>query len=1570
MTEETRLRPKTKSSFLTNHQGESVKNKNKRKHVNISSRRSGLQATDKQFREYELMFETFSADLIAVVDNTYRYRLVNDAFLKYYKASKKQIIGREISEVLGQDVFEEHVKPRLEEAFRGQATQFEMKKGYPALNERHLQVSYLPLYKARKVEAVIAIIRDVTDLKRSLNDLFNSRELFRAMTDWSGDWEYLLNERNEIIYMSPSVSTITGYNEKEFKENLSLIEEIIHAEDRQTWESHAAMHCDHSGVARTEFRIVTRDGTTRWISHICRSIPLGQSMARHVSNRDITDYKESTKRERFFANILENISMAFAVATPDRGLLAFNEAYCQLTGYSKEEFQERNIRWLEDLTPLEWQQHELQMLDEAQRNRRPVSYEKEYIRKDGSRIPIELFVEPIFEGDSLKYFQGIVTDITERKRAEEAIKESEQRFKTLIEVSPDAIYVQADGLFVYLNPAMIALLGASQPGDLLGKHFMSYVAPEYHQAIRSRIKHQRDTGESVPYMEQEYVRIDGSHVHVECTAVPIRFEGVGAHLVFLRDITDRKKAEDSLRSSLNRLHLAHEAAKAGSWEWDLKSDLNVWSDEIWQVYGLEPDCQQPSYDLWLQTVRPDDREKIVRTVREAVANNADLVIEYRVNNQEDGAERWLWSKGRPLFDASGYVKSYMGIVLDITERKQADQRLQQLKDFYETITESIISGVWVSDPDDTMTYMNRGMSVIAGIPPEQAIGKNILTGFGGETNGQFKEFYLRAKETLRPVCYEGVPVVTPAGRFTYQSGWLIPRVKGRAFDGMICTVDDITERKSAEEELKRREQKFRSLYENSIDAIFMTKDDGTVLSANAAACEMLQRTEEEICKKGRDCFQIQDAALVEAIAERNQKGRWRGELNFVRKDGSVFPADVSSAVIKDCAFGHTNVSIVRDISERRRMEQATMESERMFRLIFDQSPVGVALVALDSFRYVLVNSALCKFLGYTEDELKALTAVDVTHPDYLSDTIEQARRLAHGEIDGIELEKKYLRKDGSSFWGSVSVRPVKDSEGHILHKLIIVQDINERKLAEIRLRESEERYRTAIESCNDGAMIIRNDKISFANRKLLTIFAYDSIDEIPDRSVLSLIADEDRELVTEMGVGRQRGANVPSVYELRGVRKQGNIIWVEVSVTAIKDNREKASLVFLRDVTERKKTEEELAKYRGHLEVLVDERTSALVCVQDRLQFLLSATPAVIWSCFASSSFAPFTFVSDKVKDITGYEPAEFTQDEDFFLSHVHSDDLKNIYDGFSEVMQKNHCALYFRFLCVNGSYIWVYSECRLITGLDGKTDEIIGFSLDVTESMRMTEELKEAKQAAEAADKAKSQFLASMSHELRTPLNAIIGFSDVLLEKFFGDLNQKQEEYAQDIFGAGQHLLSLINDILDLSKIESGGTELEVSDVNIEDLLTHSLIMIKEKCMKHGINLNLNIPETLSGFTILADERKLKQIMFNLLSNAAKFTPDGGMITVDAQLRDQEIGVRVSDTGIGISPQQKDKIFDKFYQASGGKTDKSPGTGLGLAITKSLVEMHGGKILIESQGIGKGSCFTITLPLRACVQL
>jgi signal transduction histidine kinase len=241
----------------------------------------------------------------------------------------------------------------------------------------------------------------------------------------------------------------------------------------------------------------------------------------------------------------------------------------------------------------------------------------------------------------------------------------------------------------------------------------------------------------------------------------------------------------------------------------------------------------------------------------------------------------------------------------------------------------------------------------------------------------------------------------------------------------------------------------------------------------------------------------------------------------------------------------------------------------------------------------------------------------------------------------------------------------------------------------------------------------------------------------------------------------------------------------------------------------------------------------------------------------------------------------------------------------------------------------------------------------------RMNDELRRLYNELEAASRHKSEFLANMSHELRTPLNAIIGFSQVLRERMFGEVNEKQAEYLDDIISSGNHLLSLINDVLDLSKVEAGQVELEVAPFSLREALERGVVMVRERATQDGVRVALAADPDVD--VVEGDERRIRQVIFNLVSNAVKFTPAGGAVDVSAVQMNGEVRVAVTDTGPGIDPEDQERIFEEFQQTEAG-VEQREGTGLGLALSKRLVELHGGRIWVESE-LGKGSKFTFALP-------
>jgi signal transduction histidine kinase len=317
-------------------------------------------------------------------------------------------------------------------------------------------------------------------------------------------------------------------------------------------------------------------------------------------------------------------------------------------------------------------------------------------------------------------------------------------------------------------------------------------------------------------------------------------------------------------------------------------------------------------------------------------------------------------------------------------------------------------------------------------------------------------------------------------------------------------------------------------------------------------------------------------------------------------------------------------------------------------------------------------------------------------------------------------------------------------------------------------------------------------------------------------------------------------------------------------------------------------------------------------------------------------------------------------------LSDIHIDYLPSLHHARDAFVRAGYRALLAVPLLREGHLIGGLTVMRKMPGeFPRETVELLQTfatqSFLAIQNARLFREIEEKSRQLEVASQHKSEFLANMSHELRTPLNAIIGFSEVLSERMFGELNEKQEEYSKDIHASGQHLLSLINDILDLSKIEAGRMELELSDFHLPTALENALTLVRERAGRRSIALHTSIDNRLGE--IQGDERKIRQVVLNLLSNAIKFTPEGGRIEVAAVPKDGSVEVSVSDTGVGIAPEDQEKVFEEFRQV-GTAEKKAEGTGLGLTLCRKFIELHGGKIWVKSEP-GLGSTFTFTIPVH-----
>ena len=410
--------------------------------------------------------------------------------------------------------------------------------------------------------------------------------------------------------------------------------------------------------------------------------------------------------------------------------------------------------------------------------------------------------------------------------------------------------------------------------------------------------------------------------------------------------------------------------------------------------------------------------------------------------------------------------------------------------------------------------------------------------------------------------------------------------------------------------------------------------------------------------------------------------------------------------------------------------------------------------------------------------------------------------------------------------------------------------------------------------------------------------------------------------------------------------------------------------------TELETANRELIESRQQLEIY----TAELKRSESRYRLLAENVTDTIWMMSLES--LRFTYISPSIERMRGYsvdEAMALSLEETLTPGSLERVtkvlEAELIREASGNVDPNRSKTIEIEQYCKDGSSRWAEVTTSFLRDAGGKAVGLLGVTRDISDRKR-AEQLNQAKIAAEASNAAKSEFLSNMSHELRTPLNHIMGFTELILGKNFGGLTQTQEEYLTDIYKSSEHLLALVNQVLDVSKIEAGKLDLHKSQINLKKILEQCLLFM-DKAVARNIHLTTDIDQIPE--TIIADELRVKQILYNLLSNAVKFTDDGGNICLGARTivgpervtsaetesLPREVEVSVVDTGIGIRKEDMEKIFDPFSQLESASSRKYPGTGLGLSLTRSLVEMHGGRIWVDSDGPGKGSSFRFTLPIE-----
>jgi len=867
--------------------------------------------------------------------------------------------------------------------------------------------------------------------------------------------------------------------------------------------------------------------------------------------------------------------------------------------------------------------------------------------------------------------------------------------------------------------------------------------------------------------------------------------------------------------------------------------------------------------------------------------------------------------GRPVF---------LHTASDITERKRADQALRESEERHRSIFETAGSVILCVDAEGAITDCNTRVHPVLGYEKEALTGQPI-------TRIIHPDDLDKAFDCLREVLTCG-SAHDKEYRMVREDGGVIQvsinssglKDEAGEYVRTVCVIEDITERQQAEDKLQRRERHFRSLIENSSDVFMVVKPDGTLDYINPSyERAMGYGTQERVGGSMFENIHPDDITDVARVWERLLGEPGSSSVMQIRarhKDGSWRHMEGAGKNLIDDPAVEGVVVTLRDITERKQAEERLSQREHFFRSLTENASEAFAVMKADG-TLDYASPSYERVLGYRAQERAGGDMFESVHPHDVTDAATVWARVLETPGSTGAMQIRVRHKDGA--WLHVEATAKNLLDDPVVGGVIATfRDITERQQAE-------DKHRTIVETAIDGFWITDLDgrllevndsyceMVGHTREELLTM-------SIPDLEVIESPQETAQHIANIVARGHDR-------FVTQQKCKDGRILDVEVSVNSL-DEAGGQMFVFLRDITERKQTED---LYR----TLTDSSPIGVYIVQD----------------------GEFAFVNPRFLEDTGYREEELLDTDP--LDIVHPDDRAYVRKNAVAMLKGSRQSPYeFRAFGKGVRMEWAMETVRSIV-YRGKR-AVLGSFMVVSEQHRVREQLEQKTSELEEASQAKSEFLASMSHELRTPLNAVIGFSELLIDGIPGEVNEEQKECLEDILTSGRHLLTLIGGVLDLSKVEAGKMSLKPESLDLAEVIREAVQTVKPMIDEGGHEVVLGIPEDLPK--VRADAGKLRQVLLNFLSNAAKFTPAGGRITVEAAAEDGHCQVAVIDNGIGIREEDQERVFDVFVQAEALPDSTRKGTGLGLSLARQFVELMGGRVSLASE-YGKGSRFSFTIP-------
>ncbi len=1118
-------------------------------------------------------------------------------------------------------------------------------------------------------------------------------------------------------------------------------------------------------------------------------------------------------------------------------------------------------------------------------------------------LPVETLAKTISTLEQQhRELEAKLEDYTRRLQREiDARKQAETKFERIFQASPYPIILVSlqDRRCVEVNAAFCHLFGYFRE-ELIGRltsEFAIYANPVEHDIVRQQLL---ATG-SVRDLECTFRLQNDTVITILVSAEFIDIDGIPCFLAIGNNITDRKQVEEALRRSEERWQLVSAATQDAIWDVDFSLRKGFFSQRWYEMLGYtEQDFPGYGTDLFnlKDLIYAEDFDRVMAHVHSYMSHQIPhLAIEHRICCK-DGSYKWIHVRGQAVWDEAGKPIRLVGSNTDITAQKQQEAQLLQSKQCLQRQQAALM------ELTNNKVFYNGDLTAAL-----QTVTQTVAQAL--EINRVGIWFWnIEVGEIYLKDLYDRQSNRHSAGDTLYMKDY--PCYFATLLQGEMVVASDVYQ--------DPRTQEFREawLLPNHITSMMDVPihSDGTMIGI--------------IC--------------VEHTHEQRQ---WTlEEQNFVNGVASM-------------------VSLAIEASDRKQAEEALRRSEERWQLAIDGSQDAIWDYDLTTGN--IYFSPRCLLMtGYTTEELSNFEQwLELIHPDdFLASQLARKRHSNH-ETEYYECEYRLRRKDGHYIWVHPRGQARWDETGKAVRILGSVTDITEQK-------QREEALKLIVQGT---ASAIGDEFFCSLVKSLAQVMGvqYATVARFTD-------AQKTRARILAFWAGNQ--FEEPFEYDLVGTPcanvAQGRISHYPTNLQALFPHdpylvplqaesywgapllNSKEEVVGMLAIVDRVPIPPnpsfesilQIFAARAGAELERKQFAEALQTANAEMQALFNAMDDLVvvrsvdGVCQKVLTPKASHLLYKPLEDMVGSTYADFP-----------ADSQEQILDCIQKATTTGQTAYIEYCLPIREKPIW-FGAC--VSSIN--PESVVWVIRDITERKRIEEEMRYAKEVADSANRAKSEFLANMSHELRTPLTAILGLTEVLEGEVFGPLNAKQKSHVCTIAQSGKHLLDLINDLLDLAKIESGKMELQLTPTGVKSLCESSLVFVKEQAHQKHIQLQLDLDPDLHIMQV--DERRMRQVLINLLSNAVKFTAAGGQVRLEVRgdRPNQIIHFQVIDTGIGIAPDQISRLFLPFVQLDSSFTRRYAGTGLGLALVRRLAELQGGSVSVKSQ-VDQGSCFTISLP-------